>query len=231
MDPKYSESLLCPSGKTVSRSKYWLECQELTLKILKILSCRMDNIDCPQITGQSSANSSESCRCRETDLAGTMGPRAEEIRYLLNKIMQNVLESHGWNPDGENIDSILCNPDYDEDNDYNIYNKCYAVGYSGGLVEKSFFDGAITVSADYDYRDKQALYDDYVKIYARKIFGPYVFIMTKHNDEFGTLYKFSIKIIDYKIIDYKICKNVAKSIENILKILSDTFMDSRTYKI
>jgi hypothetical protein len=47
-----------------------------------ILSCRMGSIICPQITGQSSANSAELGHCHEMDSAffcRAMGPRAAEI--------------------------------------------------------------------------------------------------------------------------------------------------------
>ncbi len=134
---------------------------------------------------------------------------------LLNKILQIVLASQGWKPDGMRINWIMSDPDYNYDKNiecvpYNVY-------------EKSFLNGAIIITTRTDYKYYPNMSN--VRVYTEKTFEPYKFTMTTDYtharfSKIDILYNFIIQITDSGVHSVS-PRYLIRSVEDILKILND----------
>jgi hypothetical protein len=133
---------------------------------------------------------------------------------LLNEILQIVLASQGWKPDGMPLDWIMSDPDYNDDDYEN--SECE----SSGMSAKSFFNGATKVIASNGNEYYQM---SNVSVYTEKTFEPYKFTMTTDDTQFyeiGIVCNFHIQITECGVHSVS-PRYLIRSVEDILKILND----------
>jgi hypothetical protein len=183
------------------KSKEFRKCQKLTLEIMGILS---------KIIGHMTVMCELNYNWENADADYEIIENYHsKMLDLLNEILQIVLASQGWKPDGMPLDWIMSEPDYDDDCGYG----------SPGMCKKIFFDGATTVTA----RNGDMYHPmSNVRVYTEKTFEPYKFTMTTDDTKFEKILmcNFSIQITDSGVHSVS-PRYLIRSVEDILKILND----------
>jgi hypothetical protein len=192
----------------MSASKEFRECQKLTLEIMGILSKIIGYITVMCELKYNWENADADYEIIEN--------YHSKMLDLLNKILQIVLASQGWKPDGMPLDWIMSEPDYNYDK--NI--ECVPYNVS----EKSFLNGAIIITARTDYKYYPNMSN--VRVYTEKTFEPYKFTMTTDDTIFDEILmcNFHIQITDSGVHSIS-PRYLIRSVEDILKVLNDELVD------